>query len=59
MQVALAWVLKNAAITAPIVGASKLGHIDEAVGALDLKLTDDEVKALESPYAPKPVLDHA
>jgi aryl-alcohol dehydrogenase (NADP+) len=59
MQVALAWVLKNPAITAPIVGASKLGHLEEAVGALDVKLTDEEVKALEAEYQPKPVLDHA
>ena len=59
MQVALAWVLKNPAITAPIVGASKLGHLEEAVSALEVKLTDEEVKALEAPYQPKPVLDHA
>ncbi|MDE2488309.1 MAG: aldo/keto reductase [Alphaproteobacteria bacterium] len=59
MQVALAWVLKNPAITAPIIGASKLGHLEEAVGALDVKLSDDEVKKLEAAYQPKPVLDHA
>ncbi|HEX3699250.1 MAG TPA: aldo/keto reductase [Phenylobacterium sp.] len=59
MQVALAWVLKNPAITAPIVGASKLGHLEEAVSALDVTLSDEEVKALESAYQPKPVLDHA
>jgi 1-deoxyxylulose-5-phosphate synthase len=59
MQVALAWVLRNKAITAPIVGASKLGHIDEAVSALDVQLSDEEVKRLEADYAPKPVLDHA
>jgi aryl-alcohol dehydrogenase-like predicted oxidoreductase len=59
MQVALAWVLRNKAITAPIVGASKLGHIDDAVSALDVALSDDEVKRLEAPYQPKPVLDHA
>ena len=59
MQVALAWVLKNKAVTAPIIGASKLGHIDEAVSALDVTLSDDEVKTLEAGYAPKPVLDHA
>jgi 1-deoxyxylulose-5-phosphate synthase len=59
MQVALAWVLKNKAVTAPIIGASKLGHIDEAVSALDVTLSDDEVKTLEASYAPKPVLDHA
>ena len=44
MQVALAWVLRNKAVTAPIVGASKLGHIDDAVSALDVSLSDDEVK---------------
>ncbi|HEV2533705.1 aldo/keto reductase [Phenylobacterium sp.] len=59
MQVALAWVLKNPAITAPIVGASKLGHLEEAVSALDVKLSDEEVKALEANYQSKPVLDHA
>ena len=58
MQVALAWVLKNPAITAPIVGASKLGHLEDAVSALDVKLSDDEIKTLEAPYQPKPVLDH-
>ena len=59
MQVALAWVLRNKAITAPIVGASKLGHIDDAVSALGVQLSDDEAKRLEKPYQPKPVLDHA
>jgi len=57
-QVALAWVLKSPAITAPIVGASKAHHLDDAIAALSLKLTADEVKALEKPYKPKPVLDH-
>jgi aryl-alcohol dehydrogenase-like predicted oxidoreductase len=59
MQIALAWVLRNKAVTAPIVGASKLGHIDDAVAALDVVLSDDEVKRLEAHYEPKPVLDHA
>ena len=59
MQVALAWVLRNKAITAPIVGASKLGHIDDAVSALGIELSDEEAKRLEKPYQPKPVLDHA
>jgi aryl-alcohol dehydrogenase (NADP+) len=59
MQVALAWVLKNPAVTAPIIGASKLGHLEDAVSALDVKLSDEEVKALEAEYQPKPVLDHA
>jgi len=59
MQVALAWVLRNSTITAPIIGTSKAHHLDDAVGALSITLTDDEVKALEAPYKPKPVLDHA
>jgi aryl-alcohol dehydrogenase-like predicted oxidoreductase len=59
MQVALAWVLRQKAVTAPIVGASKLGHIDDAVSALDVTLSDDEAKRLEANYKPKPVLDHA
>ncbi|WP_307353228.1 aldo/keto reductase [Caulobacter ginsengisoli] len=57
-QVALAWVLRNPAITAPIVGASKLHHLDEALAAIALELTEAEVKTLEAPYRPKPVLDH-
>jgi len=59
MQVALAWVLRNKAITAPIIGASKLGHIDDAVSALGVELSEEEAKRLEKPYQPKPVLDHA
>jgi aryl-alcohol dehydrogenase (NADP+) len=57
-QVALAWVLKNPAITAPIVGASKMHHLSEALSALEVTLTDEEIAALEKPYQPKPVLDH-
>jgi aryl-alcohol dehydrogenase (NADP+) len=59
MQVALAWVLRNPAITSPIIGASKGHHIADAVGALTISLSDEEVKALEAPYRSKPVLDHA
>ena len=59
MQIALAWVLGRNGVTAPIVGASKLHHLKDAVDALDLKLTDDEAAALEAPYQAKPVLDHA
>ncbi len=59
MQLALAWVLRNSAITAPIIGTSKAHHLEDAVGALKIKLTDEEVKAIEAPYQPKPVLDHA
>jgi 1-deoxyxylulose-5-phosphate synthase len=59
MQVALAWVLRNPAITSPIIGASKSHHIADAVGALSISLSDEEVKTLEAPYRSKPVLDHA
>lgn len=51
-QVALAWVLRKDEITAPIVGASKPGHIEDAVAALELELTDDEIAKLEAPYEP-------
>jgi aryl-alcohol dehydrogenase (NADP+) len=55
-QVALAWLLHKPAVTAPIIGASKLYQLDEAVGAVDVKLEPDEIKALEAPYEPHPVL---
>ncbi len=58
MQVALAWVLSNPAITAPIIGASKPNHIGDAVAALEVKLDEDDVKALTAPYRAKAVLDH-
>ena len=51
-QVALAWVLSKPAVSAPIVGATKPHHLPEAVAALDLKLTDEEISALEEPYTP-------
>ena len=52
-QVAMAWVLKNPVVTAPIVGATKAGHLTDAVAALDLELTADEIAALEDPYLPR------
>jgi aryl-alcohol dehydrogenase-like predicted oxidoreductase len=54
-QVALAWVLQKPEITAPIIGATRPEHLQDAVAALDVKLSDEEVKALEAPYAPHPV----
>lgn len=59
MQVALAWVLANPGVTAPIIGASKLEHLDDAFEALDLDLGDDDIKMLEDPYQPHAVLGHA
>ncbi len=55
-QVALAWMLGKPAITAPIVGASKPGHLEDAVGALSVQLTEAEVRRLEELYQPHPVL---
>jgi aryl-alcohol dehydrogenase (NADP+) len=57
-QVALSWLLAQPAVTAPIVGASKLSHLDDAVEALKVRLSADEVKFLEEPYKPHPVLGH-
>ncbi|EKS28820.1 aldo/keto reductase [Afipia felis] len=51
-QVALAWVAQKRGVTAPIIGASKPQHLTDAVAALSLKLTDEEIKALEAPYVP-------
>ena len=52
-QVALAWVLHNPVVTAPIVGPTKEHHLADAAAALDLTLTDDEVELLEAPYTPR------
>ncbi len=58
-QVALAWLLSKPAITAPIVRASKPGHLEDAVAALSVKLTQDEITQLEELYRPHPVLGHS
>ena len=55
-QVALAWLLQKSVVTAPIIGASKPSHLADAVAALDLDLTSEEVSALEAPYTPHPVV---
>ncbi len=57
-QVALAWLLQRPGVTAPIVGATKLGHLDDALAAEQLELTGDEVRELEELYVPHPVLGH-
>jgi 1-deoxyxylulose-5-phosphate synthase len=58
-QVALAWLLSRPAVTAPIVGATRLGHISDALAAVQLALTEEEVRRLEEPYLPHPVLGHS
>jgi len=57
-QVALAWVMQHAGVSAPIVGATKMHHLDEALGALSVKLDPEEIKRIEEPYRPKATLDH-
>jgi aryl-alcohol dehydrogenase-like predicted oxidoreductase len=57
-QVALAWLLAKPGVTAPIVGSTKLSHLEDALAAEALTLTDDEMAALEKPYVPHPVLGH-
>ena len=57
-QVALAWLLGKPGVTAPIVGATKLGHLQDALAAEQLVLSDEETARLEEPYVPHPVLGH-
>jgi 1-deoxyxylulose-5-phosphate synthase len=54
-QVALAWLLSKPGVTAPIVGASKMYQLDEAIAALSIVLSEDERAQLEAPYTPHPV----
>lgn len=58
-QVALAWLLHKPGVVAPIVGATKMAHLEEAVGALDIHLSDEEIDELEAPYLPHRVLGHS
>ena len=53
VHLALAFVLQHPAVTAPIVGASKPGHLDDAIASLDVELTDEEVGRLEAGYSPR------
>ena len=55
-QIALEWMLSKAVITSPIIGATSVKHIEDAVASLELKLSDEEINALEAPYIPHPVL---
>ena len=58
-QIALAWLLHQPGVTAPIIGASKMYQLEEAIAALEIQLTPEECKQLEEPYRPHPVLGHS
>ncbi len=57
-QVALAWLLHKPGVTAPIVGATKRGHLEDALAGEQLSLSDEEISLLQEPYVPHPVLGH-
>lgn len=54
-QVAIAWMLSKPAVTAPIIGATQISHLEDAISAVDLELTSEEIERLEAPYRPHPV----
>jgi len=58
-QVALAWILAKPGVSAPIIGASKPYQLEDALAGMELKLTEEEIKRLEEPYEPHPVLGHS
>jgi aryl-alcohol dehydrogenase (NADP+) len=58
-QVACAWILQAPGVTAPIIGATKAAHLRDVIGAVDLKLSAEEIADLEKPYRPHPILGHA
>jgi len=58
-QIALAWLLHKPGVTAPIIGASKMRHLEEAVTAVDIELSKDEIEQLEEPYQPHSILGHS
>jgi 1-deoxyxylulose-5-phosphate synthase len=55
---ALAWLLHKPGVTAPIVGATKLEHLEDALAAAELSLSDEEIERLEEPYRPHPAIGH-
>jgi aryl-alcohol dehydrogenase-like predicted oxidoreductase len=57
-HIALAWLLQKEPVTAPIVGATTIAHLDDAVGAFSVQLTKDEVAYLEEPYVPHRIVGH-
>ena len=58
VHIALAWLLQKDPVTAPIIGATKISHLEDAVGALSVKLTPEEVTYLEEPYVPHRIVGH-
>jgi aryl-alcohol dehydrogenase (NADP+) len=58
-KIALAWILHKPYVHSPIIGATKMDHLDQAIAALDIKLSDEEIKRLEEPCKPHPILGHA
>jgi aryl-alcohol dehydrogenase (NADP+) len=58
-QIALAWLLSKPVVTSPIVGVTKMQHLEDAIAAVDLKLTAEEITSLEEPYTPHPVVGFA
>jgi aryl-alcohol dehydrogenase (NADP+) len=58
-QIALAWLLNKSYVTAPIIGASKMPQLDQAVGALEIIFSEEEMAYLEEPYQPHPILGHS
>jgi aryl-alcohol dehydrogenase (NADP+) len=57
-QIALAWLSSRPGVTAPVVGATQVSHVEDAVASLQIKLDEEEVRQLEAPYKPHPVLGH-
>jgi aryl-alcohol dehydrogenase-like predicted oxidoreductase len=57
-QIALAWLLDKPAVTGPLVGATKVSHLEDAIAAIDVTLGDEELARLEAPYRPHPILGH-
>jgi len=58
-QVAIAWVLSKEGVSAPIIGTTKLENLHDIIGAIDVKLTEEEIKYLEESYVPLKVLGHS
>ncbi len=57
-QIALAWLLQKPGITSPIIGATKMHHLEEAIASVDIRLSDEEVKKIEAPYLPQKIMGH-